>query len=564
MKTKPLMKLTLMGKQSEKEVIINKLHHLGVLHVSELSPSDVLERDVPSKQTHVISDHLLKLRYLAEKTNVNITFTLDGLPDYSKVLKRSQDFIDSLVDDVKKLDSEKQKVKQDIKKYESHIHIIESIPAPFTTEKIHFSKQRLEADKVVVGKGGYYYFGEVEGKVRLIDTSFVKKDSESTLKESKEKLDELNKRLNEIDSRLFKKINGKQSTLRWLISSLENYYEQGVISQQFGKTELFFVVEGYIDPKHVDDVKSINTLSVVVEPISKGPTLLQNKGIIKHFEPLINMYGTPKYNSVDPTLIMAIFYPFFFGFMLSDIGYGLMMMVALAFIRYHYGTETKPILWIFGLSALSSIIFGLIFGSFFGNLVYVTPLYNDSFSASFEILQIALIIGLVHINIGILLALYQGHIQKEFVPTVLDVSHLYFLQLILVAAFIQQYWLIYVSIALAVIVLLVRKGLIGLTDITGFFGIWFSYARLLALSLATAGVALAINIIADKVAEFAVVGPLLWVLVLVLGHTFNFVLNMIACVIHSARLHYVEQFSLFFKEGGEAFKPFKIKTKIKE
>ena len=143
-------------------------------------------------------------------------------------------------------------------------------------------------------------------------------------------------------------------------------------------------------------------------------------------------------------------------------------------------------------------------------------------------------------------------------------SHLYFLQLILVAAFIQQYWLIYVSIALAVIVLLVRKGLIGLTDITGFFGIWFSYARLLALSLATAGVALAINIIADKVAEFAVVGPLLWVLVLVLGHTFNFVLNMIACVIHSARLHYVEQFSLFFKEGGEAFKPFKIKTKIKE
>jgi len=584
MKTKPLVKITLMGKQDEKETIINKLHHLGVMHISEIDKSDFLDRDVPGQNTNLISDQILKLRYIAEKTGVKINFVLDGLPNYEKVLKRSTEFLNSVLEGVKALDVQKKEQLRLQKKYESHIRILSQLPKIYTVRtgynQVYFSRKLLkspESIEVVQGKKGvYYYAGGPRQKedeiitfvknnsLKQIDLSFVKKDSDLTLKESTKLLESTIEKISQIDSKLFKKINGKQSTLKWLISTLENYYEQGAISQRFGRTELFFVVQGYGDIESIEKIKSVENLSMTVDQVQEAPTLLENKGIVKHFEHLINMYGVPQYNSVDPSLIMAIFYPFFFGFMLSDIGYGLMMMVVLAFLRWHFGPEVKPLLWIFGLSAVSSIIFGLIFGGFFGNLVHVTPLYKDSFTASFEILQLALIIGLVHINIGILLALYQGHLRKEFLPALFDVSHLYFLQAIIVGLLFNQPWMIYSSLIIATTILLLRRGILGLTHITGFFGIWFSYARLLALSLATAGVALAINIIADKAAGFTLIGPILWVTILVLGHTFNFILNMIACVIHSARLHYVEQFGLFFKEGGTAFTPFKIKTKIKE
>jgi V/A-type H+-transporting ATPase subunit I len=96
-------------------------------------------------------------------------------------------------------------------------------------------------------------------------------------------------------------------------------------------------------------------------------------------------------------------------------------------------------------------------------------------------------------------------------------------------------------------------------DITNFFGTWFSYARILALNLATSGVALAVNILAEKTISFSVVT---YVIILILGHLFNFVVNLIGCTINAARLHYVEFFSLFFESGGKPFKPFSIKKII--
>ena len=131
----------------------------------------------------------------------------------------------------------------------------------------------------------------------------------------------------------------------------------------------------------------------------------------------------------------------------------------------------------------------MVFGSFFGNLVPITPLYQDSFSASFIILQVSLLIGLVHINLGVLLQIYQQFLKKTPLAKALQVTlPIPLIEGAVVLLLFKQY-LAAIIVAIILLILLYReKGFFGIMDITGFFGTWFSYARLLALSLATAGV----------------------------------------------------------------------------
>ena len=108
----------------------------------------------------------------------------------------------------------------------------------------------------------------------------------------------------------------------------------------------------------------------------------------------------------------------------------------------------------------------------------------------------------------------------------------------------------YVLIGISTIILLIKSSLFGLMEITGFIGLLLSYARILALSLATGGIALAINIMSQKILGLGLIGAILSPLILITGHLFNFVLNIIGSSINAARLHFVEFFPLYFNEGG--------------
>jgi V/A-type H+-transporting ATPase subunit I len=131
----------------------------------------------------------------------------------------------------------------------------------------------------------------------------------------------------------------------------------------------------------------------------------------------------------------------------------------------------------------------------------------------------------------------------------------------------------YFSMALVVIGLILRlkhAGPLGFFDITGFVGDWLSYTRLLALGLATAGMALAFNIVAKLFADMMpieIVGLIIMVILLVLTHAINLGLQTLGAGVHSLRLQYVEFFNRFYEGGGHEFKPFSIKrkyTKIEE
>ncbi len=594
MRTEELSKLLIFGNNKDKKELISRLQHLGVMHIHKANPQEKLIQDLPMKGVDQMSHLLLKLQYIATQTGIGTSFTLEGLPPVEKVISKAEEFVEKHFEKVEALSNEKKKVQKEIAKFKAQQNAIKKIPfslhstVPHGHVRIVLKSEedirdypfpvKIKLQKSEKAKNQHYTeIFIMEKDKRKFDNALRKSRSKQVnlpkmplgsaqhLQSMDRKQAESEKKLKSIEKEIFKKINGKQSKIKFLITSLENYREQANISQKFLHSDNFFAIEGFVKTKDVLRVKnSFPETSIFAEPAGENaPSKLKNTGFAKNFEKITTMFGIPSYSLIDPTPLVSFFFPFFFGFMLSDVGYGLLLLIAIIAIFFHIGEKFKKILVVLGASAISSIFFGLLFGSFFGNLVEISPLYQDSFSSSFMILKVSLVIGLIHINLGVLLKIYQEIIKKTPVLKALQVIlPIPMIQGVVAMLVFKQYILAAVTTVILLGILIREKGFFGIMDITGFFGMWFSYARLLALSLATAGVALAVNIIAEKALSFGKIGFILWIGIISFGHLFNFVLNILGCAIHSARLHYVEFFSLFFEGEGYSFKEFKVQRQM--
>ncbi len=185
----------------------------------------------------------------------------------------------------------------------------------------------------------------------------------------------------------------------------------------------------------------------------------------------------------------------------------------------------------------------------------------------------SLFFGLLHLNIGIILAIYQSYKRKDYKSLITQHFAWIPIQLgggLLIGALLLKMWtltdlLFYIAIILMIVgilLLLKHAGPLGLFDITGYIGDWLSYARLLALGLGTAGMALAFNIIAQIIPEMIpVIGFIFTPIILIIAHFANLGLQTLGAGVHSIRLQYVEFFNRFYEGGGRKFEPFSIKRK---
>jgi V/A-type H+-transporting ATPase subunit I len=237
-------------------------------------------------------------------------------------------------------------------------------------------------------------------------------------------------------------------------------------------------------------------------------------------------------------------------------------------------------------------IMGFLTNSFFGDLIprfFNQQLYQpftflgitfpvESLSDPLAILVMALILGLTHLNLGIILGIYQAYKRKEYKSMLTEKFCFIPLQIgggILIGNFIlgwevseAMFYVAGALTAVGIILLFVSSGPIGFFDITGYVGDWLSYARLLALGLATAGMALAFNVVSQLLGDMIpVVGVVILVILLIFMHTINLGLQALGAAVHSLRLQYVEFFNRFYEGGGHQFTPFKTKrryTKLEE
>ena len=372
--------------------------------------------------------------------------------------------------------------------------------------------------------------------------------------------------------------------------------DQEKIKAKLLKTERTFFIEGWIPERATGEAEKLFSKYECCyqfrdpEEGEDVPVLLQNKSFFRPVEAITEMYSLPAYGSFDPTSIYALFYICFFGMMFSDACYGIIMTVACFIVLKKFNLEgtTKNMMQLFFYCGISTFIWGALFGGWFGDFFQVfskTILGKDitikawwfnPLDDPLKLLIFSLILGVIHIFIAMGIKAYMQIKEGEWFEALCDEGFWY-------ATIIGiGIWLFGGSIGLntkigMILTIIgaagllftggrhnkgfgkVTGGLKQLYDITSYMSDILSYARILALGLATGVIAQVVNTM-GSLAGGGIGGFIVLMIVFVVGQLLNFAINALGAFIHASRLQYVEFFGHFYEDGGEPFHPFRKNT----
>ena len=304
----------------------------------------------------------------------------------------------------------------------------------------------------------------------------------------------------------------------------------------------------------------------------------------------------PAVKDVDPTPVMSFFYYLFFGMMLSDAGYGLVILIGttLALKKFRLETTMRRTLEMFRNCGISTLIWGALFGSWFGDIILVvakefagkeigsTALWFEPTNDPIKLLLFAFGLGIIHLFVGVAVSFRMTWNEGRKLDAVLDTLPIYMIIIGVVpigAAIFTEVPGVLKSIGIPLMtagaaLLLLTSGRSSKSVFGKFFGGLYalyntatgwlsdilSYSRLLALGLATGSIASVINLI-GTMPENIVFKAVLLTVVFVLGHSVNMAINLLGAYVHTDRLQFVELFSKFYTGGGREFQPLTVNTK---
>ncbi len=394
----------------------------------------------------------------------------------------------------------------------------------------------------------------------------------------KETLSFLRKKLKEIPEKI-KKIEEKRLaflrekidfifTAYFLLLDIRDFLrskEKGIFV-----TRHFFYLEGFVPEKELENLRKIfkneewvyiRELKPEKEEYGRIPVVLKNPSFFKNFEPLVEFFSLPVYKTFDPTPLLSIFFPVYFGFMLGDMGYGFLGFILFLFLytKFKNNEFIRKISFIFLIASISSIFFGLIYMEMFGDAlekIGLSPIFHRVHSANTYLL-IALIFGTIQIILGLLLGIYNalrlGH--KKHAIGVLSmllglicILMLAGVSLEVLPSYLSRIFLILLFVFM--ILSFIFHGPAAPIEIFSAFGHILSFARLMAIGLSSAIIA----VIANK---FLSILPSLVIgfIVMLLFHALAFVLGLFDPTVQGLRLQFVEFFTKFYEAGGREYKP---------
>ncbi len=373
-----------------------------------------------------------------------------------------------------------------------------------------------------------------------------------------------------------------------LKEQLEIEKERNEIFSAFGETKKTVMLEAWVPVKKEN--KALETIeqstqghSVVDVENPEGddvPVHLDNPRFAKPYELFVEMYSSPSYREIDPTILVALVFPFFFGFCLTDAGYGVVIVLA-GLVLYRGMGKVNQTMKNMGLVLVAcgiwATVLGLVTNSLLGDffprfLVWELPTVIeavDAFKYPQNILIMALTVGVIYTIVGLVLGAYNNFKRGETKQAV-GSQIVWLLMLLgvglLGASYLAGFGSIYIGgaiVAVAFVMLIYLNGMFGLMDISGFLGTILSYARLLALALATGGIAMTVNILTGLIGEMVpYIGFILAPIIFVLGHIANGAFQTLGAFINALRLHYVEFFAQFYIGGSSKFRAFQAKRKF--
>ncbi len=363
----------------------------------------------------------------------------------------------------------------------------------------------------------------------------------------------------------------------------EHYRAQSDLEETpFLETEQTVILEGWVPAKRVEEVaQAVKTVTAVFDLSARDPeanedvpTVLENKKTVSQFEGVTNMFSVPSYGGYDPNAVMAPWYWIIFGLMMGDAGYGLLMVVLISIVKKIMKPkgDTKKLINVLLYSSVTTIICGVLFGSYFGETWH--PILFSPLDDPVKMLIVTLGVGVAHIFTGLIVQIVNHIRQGHWFDAVCDqVSWMLVISGICLI-FLKPARTVGIALAVvgAAIILFtagrakkgvfgkITGGLVGLYGITNYLSDILSYSRILALSLATGVVGMVMNMLAGMI-QSSVIGFILSLVIYVVGHIFNLVLGLLSAYVHDCRLQYIEFYGKFYEGNGRLFKPLSINPK---
>ncbi len=605
----PMSSVIIAGPNSVQESVIKELHSLKILHIVEHSKNELADIGKPLESAEKLSEIMVKIRALISALNIKkkeSEFELKrGMAEIEATTKKISQEVNSILEELKK--TEESISKNDAAGKE--LELLKDIDIPlesFTNYKTlaYFTgyvknKKSLEILKKEISKitEKFMLFESVSRQknfiILFVETK-IKENASEILQKSGfspvafanlgnlrgEASDNIERIENETN-----KLNQKKQELKKQLAKLGNEYggfllvaeyflnellEKAEAPLKFASTQSSFLIKGWIPSNELKaSIENLNKAAknkifVDFEPAKKedkAPVKLNNPKFAKPFEFFIDLYSMPSYREIDPTFFIFLTFPIFFGIMLGDIGYGLIGIVLFWLLKKKMPAG-KSMFNILLISSFVSILFGFLFGEFFGFEIVEHPVISRAHDIML-LMIISAIIGFVHLNIGLIIGFFneaKSHgffhaINAKFSWIVLEigVSLIVLSSMKFIALHAYVGWIFF---SVAVLMMLKAEGIKAIFELPGIFANILSYTRLMAIGLSGVILALIINGSAKNLFHGGAIGILAGVLIIIIGHAINIALAFMGSFLHSLRLHYVEFFSKFFHGSGTKYRPF--------
>lgn len=432
-------------------------------------------------------------------------------------------------------------------------------------------------------------------------TAAVNKTSSEQKKTLESEAERLKKQIGECLNNICQR-SQERMQLEFAADYLQMRKDKYEVLNEIAFTQNTFVLKGYIPEKYANaiakeiDSKYHAAIRIYApEEDEDVPVMLENSKFSAPVEGITEMYSLPGKKDVDPTPVMSFFYYLFFGMMLSDAGYGIVMVVGtiIALKKLKLEDKMRKTLTMFRNCGISTIIFGALFGSWFGDIVQVVgreffgkeigsiALWFQPLDDPIKLLLYSFALGIAHLFLGIGVSFKMRWDEGKKLDAFLDTVPVY-LTVLGVCPFaagiltdvpeILKTIGMYAAIVGVVMLVLTAgrssKSIFGkffgglyalYNTATGYLSDILSYSRLLALGLATGSIAGVINLI-GTMPQNMVVKTIMLIVVFLIGHTANLAINLLGAYVHTDRLQFVELFSKFYEGGGRAFNPLKVNS----
>jgi len=425
------------------------------------------------------------------------------------------------------------------------------------------------------------------------------------IREIFEKLEQLKEKNEKIISELkniVSEIKRNKKEILVCYDYYRNIYEFVSTKEKLGISKFVKGVRGWIGEKNIEILKKtvyeiLPESHIIIQDPEEGdnvPIILENSRLIEPFEVVTDLYGRPVYKNIDPTGPLSLFFAISFGFCLTDAGYGLLLILISSILmkKFRFLLNFVKFLKLLLICGISTLIIGALTGGWFGDSIYKIPesisfvKYLKKFvilnpleggNKAIIFLLIALAFGYIQIVWGLLLNLYI-QIKRYPLKYCGEAISLLLIQIlvgIIVFGYIKMKILIKPAIYILLLCFLYLMYEKGKTQkefmLKGFWAIYgaysviagnllgdvLSYSRLFGLGLTTSVLGLVINQMVSMVKNIPFIGIFISILVFIVGHFGNLVINLLGSYVHTSRLQYLEFFTKFFEGGGRFFTPFK-------